>query len=61
MDVVRLNPAVAAHLHERDGDPVPAARLYAEAARTATNLAERDHPTRRAARLHARLDAERGT
>ncbi|MFK0280139.1 RNA polymerase sigma factor [Streptomyces sp. NPDC090499] len=47
------HPAVAAHLHERDGDPVTAARLYAEAARKATNLAERDHLTRRAARLNA--------
>ncbi|MFF4704877.1 RNA polymerase sigma factor [Streptomyces sp. NPDC001288] len=46
--------AVAAHLHERDGDRATAARLYAEAARGATNLAERDHLTRRAARLNAR-------
>ncbi|MEU8713772.1 DUF6596 domain-containing protein [Streptomyces sp. NPDC048663] len=46
--------AVAAHLHERDGDRATAARLYAEAARRATNLAERDHLTRRAARLNAR-------
>ena len=34
--------AVAAHLRERDGDVVTAARLYIEAARAATNLAERD-------------------
>lgn len=46
--------AVAAHLHERDGDLATAARLYAEAARKASNLAERDHLTRRAARLNAR-------
>ncbi|MCW5250632.1 MULTISPECIES: RNA polymerase sigma factor [unclassified Streptomyces] len=46
--------AVAAHLHERDGDPVTAARLYAEAAHRAPSLAERDHLTRRAARLNAR-------
>ena len=45
--------AVAAHLHERAGDGATAARLYAEAARAATNLAERDHLTRRAARLNA--------
>ncbi|MYV51747.1 RNA polymerase subunit sigma-24, partial [Streptomyces sp. SID3212] len=45
--------AVAAYLHERDGDPVTAARLYAEAARKAPNLAERDHLTRQAARLNA--------
>ncbi|MCM2579506.1 RNA polymerase sigma factor [Streptomyces meridianus] len=46
--------AVSAHLHERDGDLVTAARLYAEAACQASNLAERDHLTRRAARLNAR-------
>jgi RNA polymerase sigma factor (sigma-70 family) len=45
--------AVAAYLHERDGDPVAAARLYAEAARSAPNLPERDHLTRQAARLNA--------
>ncbi|MEU1168565.1 DUF6596 domain-containing protein [Streptomyces sp. NPDC005921] len=45
--------AVAAYLHERDGDPETAARLYAEAAHQATTLAERDHLTRRAARLNA--------
>ncbi|WP_238011027.1 DUF6596 domain-containing protein [Dactylosporangium sp. AC04546] len=47
--------AAAAYLHERDGDPVTAARLYADAARAASNLAERDHLTRQAARLNARL------
>lgn len=46
--------AVAAYLHERDGDLATAARLYAEAARQAPNLAERDHLTRQAARLNAR-------
>jgi predicted RNA polymerase sigma factor len=45
--------AVAAYLHERDGDGATAARLYAEAAQKATNLAERDHLTRQAARLNA--------
>ena len=45
--------AVAAYLHERDGDPATAARLYAEAARSAPNLPERDHLTRQAARLNA--------
>ncbi|MEU9359966.1 DUF6596 domain-containing protein [Streptomyces sp. NPDC048301] len=44
--------AVAAYLHERDGDPATAARLYAAAARAAPNLAERDHLTRQAARLN---------
>ncbi|SFE29595.1 RNA polymerase, sigma subunit, ECF family [Actinacidiphila alni] len=47
--------AVSAYLHERDGDTATAARLYAEAARKATHLAERDHLTRQAARLNARL------
>ncbi len=47
--------AVAAYLHERDGDPVTAARLYAEAARSAASLPERDHLTRQAARLNALL------
>ncbi|MGA5427667.1 RNA polymerase sigma factor [Streptomyces koyangensis] len=46
--------AVAAYLHERDGDLAKAARLYAEAAHKASGLAERDHLTRRAARLNAR-------
>jgi len=45
--------AVAAYLHERDGDVATAARLYAEAARQASNLQERDHLTRQAARLNA--------
>ena len=43
--------AVAAHLHERDGDPGTAAMLYARAADEATNVAERDHLRRQAARL----------
>jgi predicted RNA polymerase sigma factor len=47
--------AVAAYLHERAGDPQTAARLYAEAARSAPNLPERDHLTRQAARLNAQL------
>ncbi|WDZ93600.1 RNA polymerase sigma factor [Nocardiopsis sp. HUAS JQ3] len=47
--------AAAAYLHERDGDPATAARLYAEAARSAPNLPERDHLMRQAARLNARL------
>ena len=44
--------AVAAYLRERSGDLPLAARLYGDAARAATNLAERDHLTRQAARLH---------
>jgi predicted RNA polymerase sigma factor len=47
--------AVAAYLYERDGNPANAARLYADAARAAANLAERDHLTRQAARLNAEL------
>lgn len=53
-DPVPRYAAVAAYLHERDGDLATAARLYAEAARKAPNLAERDHLTRQAARLNAR-------
>ncbi|MET9854724.1 sigma-70 family RNA polymerase sigma factor [Streptomyces sp. NPDC006450] len=45
--------AAAAYLHERDGDLTTAARLYAEAAHRAPNLAERDHLTRQAARLNS--------
>jgi RNA polymerase sigma factor (sigma-70 family) len=44
--------AVEAYLRERAGELAPAARLYGDAARAATNLAERDHLTRQAARLH---------
>ena len=46
--------AAAAHLHERAGEVASAASLYAEAARTATDLAERDHLVRQAARLNTR-------
>jgi predicted RNA polymerase sigma factor len=45
-------PAVEAYLRERAGDLALAARLYGDAARAATNLAERDHLTRQAARLN---------
>ncbi|MEV6900576.1 sigma-70 family RNA polymerase sigma factor [Amycolatopsis sp. NPDC051372] len=47
--------AASAYLHERDGDPATAARLYAEAAAAAPNLPEREHLTRQAARLNSRL------
>ncbi|WP_024287652.1 RNA polymerase sigma factor [Cellulomonas sp. KRMCY2] len=47
--------AVAAYLHERDGDVATAARLYGEAARQAANIQERDHLTRQAARLNTGL------
>ncbi|HYO35470.1 MAG TPA: hypothetical protein VER97_05310 [Geodermatophilus sp.] len=54
-DSLPRHAAVAAYLHERDGDPVTAARLYADAARAAPSLPERDHLTRQAARLNAAL------
>ncbi|HEU5130154.1 MAG TPA: sigma-70 family RNA polymerase sigma factor [Glycomyces sp.] len=45
--------AVRGHLHELDGDPAAAAEAYAEAARLATNIGERDHLIRQAARARA--------
>ncbi|MEE1782218.1 sigma factor [Streptomyces sp. SP17BM10] len=54
-DALPRHTAASAYLHERDGDLATAARLYAEAAHKAPNLAERDYLTRRAARLNARL------
>ena len=47
--------AVAAHLQEQGGNLALASRLYADAARQAPNLAERDHLTRQAARLNLAL------
>lgn len=44
--------AVVAYLHEKGGELATAAKLYADAARRAPNLAERDHLTRQAARLN---------
>ena len=58
-DALPRHTAVAAYLHERDGDLVRAARLYVEAAHQAPNLAERAHLTRQAARLNARRDRPR--
>jgi RNA polymerase sigma factor (sigma-70 family) len=46
--------AVRAYLHEMDGDPPAAATAYAEAASRATNVAERDHLVRQAARARAK-------
>jgi predicted RNA polymerase sigma factor len=54
-DGVPRRDAVAAHLHERNGDLELAARLYADAARNAPNLAERDHQTRQVVRLNEQL------
>jgi RNA polymerase sigma factor (sigma-70 family) len=53
-DVPR-HSAVAAHLHERNGDLSTAARLYVEAARDAPNLQERAHQARQAARVNQLL------
>jgi predicted RNA polymerase sigma factor len=51
--------AVAAYLHEKNGELELAAHLYAKAARHAPNLAERDHQMRQAARLNQVLDPPR--
>ncbi|GAB2441602.1 RNA polymerase sigma factor [Nocardia tengchongensis] len=53
-DLPRL-AAARAYLHERAGDLDQAAALYAEAARVATNVPERDHLTREAARVRQLL------
>jgi RNA polymerase sigma factor (sigma-70 family) len=45
--------AVRGYLHELGGDLPAAARAYAEAAHRATNIAERDHLVRQAARTRA--------
>lgn len=47
--------AVAAYLHERAGDLVAAAELYAAAAHAATSVPERDHLVREAARVRQQL------
>lgn len=51
-DDVPRRTAVAAYLYEKNGELELAARLYADAARHAPNVAERDHQTRQAARLN---------
>ena len=51
--------AVAAYLHEKNGDLELAAHLYADAARNAPNAAERDHQMRQAARLNQHLQHHR--
>jgi RNA polymerase sigma factor (sigma-70 family) len=45
--------AVRGHLHELSGDLLAAAAAYADAARRATDVAERDHLVRQAARARA--------
>ncbi|MYW93937.1 sigma-70 family RNA polymerase sigma factor [Amycolatopsis rubida] len=52
-DKLPRHRAVAAYLHERDGDLATAARLYREAAEKAGNVAERDHLVKQAARLNS--------
>jgi hypothetical protein len=52
-----LYTAASAYLHKKAGDILTAARLYAEAARSAPNLAERHHLTRQAARISRALRA----
>lgn len=51
-DDVPRREAVAAYLHEKNGSLEVAAGLYAEAARKAPNLAERDHQMLQAARVN---------
>ncbi len=58
-DGVPRREAVAAHLHEKNGELELAARLYADAARNAPNVAEREHQTRQAARLNEVLRQRR--
>lgn len=57
-DDVPRRDAVAAHLHEKNGDLEEAARLYAAAAHNAPNLAEREHLLRQAARANQLLRSD---
>jgi RNA polymerase sigma factor (sigma-70 family) len=50
-DDIPRRAAVAAWLHERAGDLATARGLYVDAATAATNVAERNHLTKQAARL----------
>jgi RNA polymerase sigma factor (sigma-70 family) len=54
-ETIPRRDAVAAYLHEKNGNLDRAARLYADAARNAPNLAERNHHTHQAARLNQML------
>ncbi|MFT3852813.1 MAG: sigma factor [Ilumatobacteraceae bacterium] len=54
-DGVPRRSAVAAHLHERNGDLRTAAALHARAADEATNVPERNHQLRQAARVNQLL------
>ncbi len=53
--------AVRGHLHELGGDLPGAATAYAEAVRRATNVAERDHLIRQAARARRRGMSEQSS
>ena len=59
-DGVPRRAAVAAYLHERNGELEVAARLYGEAARGAPSQAEREHLTRQAARIGHRARGDGG-
>lgn len=58
-DDVPRRDAVAAHLHERNGDLELAASLYTSAASKAPDVHERDHQIRQAARVHEQLRSRR--
>ncbi|SUE10098.1 ECF subfamily RNA polymerase sigma factor [Rhodococcus erythropolis] len=58
-DSLPRHAAVEAYLRERDGDLETAARLYADAAHKASNLAERDHLMLQASRINARRSLKR--
>jgi predicted RNA polymerase sigma factor len=51
--------AARGYLHELGGDLPAAATAYAEAARRATNVGERDHLVRRAARVAGQTNSKR--
>jgi predicted RNA polymerase sigma factor len=53
--------AVRGHLHELDGDLPAAGAAYADAARRATDVAERDHLVRQAARARAAVASLRSS
>src|SRR5262249_49166407 len=53
--------AVRGHLHELGGDAPSAATAYADAARRATSVAERDHLVSRAARARSLVDPSGGS
>ena len=58
-DSLPRHAAVEAYLRERDGDLESAARLYADAAHKASNLAERDHLMLQSSRINARRSLKR--